>query len=123
MDRYRLELTEDDLRVLNMACEFYARVRMGQFSEIMYYCLDCQDIIGDFWERRDEAERLLFEARKYIYPELTGRGHSYGVGKFEDADRAFDIHQVVRYSLGNPRQPYDLFGRGLPKCEKKKEEN
>lgn len=116
--RYRLELTKEQLQVLSTACEFYARVRMGQFKEIIWHCIDCKDRdINDMCIRRDEAERLLFEARKQIYPNL--HGYSYGIGKFKDADLAFDIHQVARMEFGDDRLPFS--NRQLPKLRKVEE--
>lgn len=81
---------------------------MGQFKEIVWQCLTWEGGIDDLCNRRDEAERLLLEARKQLYPDLHGCGHSYGVGKFKEADRAFDIHQVARHALGDEREPWSL---------------
>lgn len=112
--KYILELTEEQLRVLSTACEFYARIRIGQFKEITWHCMDWKDCdINDMCRRRDEAERILLEARKQIYPDLHGYGHSYGIGKFKDADLSFDIYQVARMHLGDDRTPYS--NNKLPK--------
>lgn len=117
---YRLELTEEQLQVLSTACEFYARVRMGQFNEIPWHCLNWNgNDIDNLCNRRDEAEKLLLEARKHIYPELYGVGHYYGIGKFKDADLAFDIHQVARMEFGDDRLPFS--NRQLPKLRKVEE--
>lgn len=115
--KYQLELTKEQLQALSAACEFYARVRMGQFKEITWHCMDWKGSdVNDMCIRRDEAERLLFEARKQIYPDLHGYGHSYGIGKFKDADLAFDIHQVARMEFGNDRPPYSRYE--LPKIRR-----
>ena len=116
MTHYKLDLTEEQAAVLAVACEFYARVRMGQFNEIIWRTLDVRIDTAGFCERRDEAERLLLEARKQLYPDLHGIGHSYGIGKFEDADRAFDIYQVIRHARGGERVPFSYYD--LPKIEK-----
>jgi len=120
----QLTLTKEQADILQKACEMYARVRMGQFSEIIWCLLDIKTPTEEYCKRRDEAERLLYEARKHIYPDLFGRGHSYGIGKFEDADIAFDIHQVLRYKKGDQREPFSY--RHLPEvkllcCENKTE--
>lgn len=118
--KYQLELTKEQLQVLSTACEFYARVRMGQFKEIAWHCMDWKDgDVNDMCIRRDEAERLLFEARKQIYPDLHGYGHSYGYSKFKDADLAFDIHQVARMEFGDDRLTFS--NRQLPKLRKVEE--
>ena len=111
----RLELTDEQASVVATACEFYARVRMGQFQEIYWKCLNVKDC-DDYCRRRDEAERLLLEARKPIYPDLHGLGHSYGIGKFKDADQSFDVYQVIRVLFGDDRPPFSFWG--LPKAER-----
>lgn len=68
----------------------------------------------DYCERRDEAEQLLLKARESIYPDLHGIGHSYGIGKFEDADKVYDVHQVIRYARGHWREPFSYYP--VPKC-------
>lgn len=113
---FRLTLTEEQAQIVSNACEFYARVRMGQFNEIVWHTLDFGLKSGEYCIRRDEAEKLLLEARKHLYPELHGVGHSYGIGKFEDADQAFDVHQVLRYAMGDDRKPFSY--HELPGCEK-----
>lgn len=117
MEKYILELTEEQAIIVAQACEFFARIRMGQFQEIPYLCLRVGISGGEYCTRRNIAEKHLLEARKAIYPELNGIGHSYGVGKFQDADSAFDIYQVLRFALGDPREPYRL-GDPLPVCRK-----
>ena len=122
MNRSMIELTlsPEQAEIVARACEFYARIKMGQFDEIPYHCLQHELPGSEYCNRRQAAEKALLEARKFIYPELHGVGHSYGVGKFHDADRAFDVYQVLRYALGDPRVPY-AFGDPLPICKIKKE--
>lgn len=110
-----LHLTKEQAETVSKACEFFARIKMGQFDEIPLLCLSHELPGGEFYNRRTSAEKTLLEARKHIYPELHGIGHSYGVGKFYDADRAFDVYQVLRYALGDPRTPFSL-DEPLPVC-------
>lgn len=120
--KYQLELNKEQLQVLSRACEFYARIRMGQFKEITWHCLNLNctgEDINNLCNRRDKAEELLLEARKWIYPELHGIGHSYGIGKFKDADMAFDIYQVARNYLGDSRPPFSY--HELPKIREVKD--
>jgi len=118
----KLTLTEEQARVVARACEFYSRVKIGQFNEITWNLLTLNRDIGsdDFCERRDNADKCLLEARKFIYPELHGAGHSYGIGKFKDADLSFDVYQVIRPFFGDDRIPFSF--HELPKCEKCDEE-
>lgn len=117
---YQLTLTEEQARVVATACEFFARVVMGQFNEIIWHTMDTQHGSDDYCERRDKAQELLFEARKYLYPELHGYGHSYGIGNFDNADMAFDVYQVIRPYLGDKRLPFSY--HDLPKCIKYEED-
>lgn len=119
--KYKLTLTEKQARIVSRACEFYARVGYGQYMEILYDFLDPRDEY--FMERRDEAERLLFEAREQIYPDLGYfRGASYGVGFDEKMDMAYDVHQVLRHALGDEMEPWNLQGGGFAECEVIEEE-
>ena len=112
---YKLTLTKEQAQIVSRACELYARIRVGQFDEIIRDCLEPDIKAGDFCQRKEIAVYHLLEARKEIYPELNGFGHSYGIGKFEDADISFDVYQVIRYALGSDREPWSM--RTLPECE------
>ena len=72
---------------------------------------------NDWIDRRDKAESLVYKAREYIFPELQGRGHSYGIGRDPESNIAWNIHQVLRYHAGNDeRKPYAVYGE-LPEIE------
>ena len=114
--KYKLTLTEEQARVVSVACEFFARIKMGQFAEIPYHLMMEQPMEDSCCDRRDASEFYLFKAREFIYPELHGSWHSYGVGRFDDADMAFDVHQVLRHQFGDGREPWSY--RELPVCEK-----
>ena len=107
----QLTLNEGEAALVSRACEFYARVRMGQFGEIPFYCTDMRGP-----ENPGATEQAWLELRKYIYPDLYGAGHSYGYGKFDDADKAFDVHQALRHTLGDGRTPFSY--HKIPKCER-----
>lgn len=70
---------------------------------------------GRYPDAVNELLVKLQRAMKAIYPDLNGIGHSYGMGKFADADRAFDVYQILRYALGDPRELFQ-FGEPLPCC-------
>lgn len=117
MAKYILDLNEEQAKTVAQSCEFFARIKTGQFNEIPTLLLDSELPGNDYCTRRDTANQHLLEARKAIYPELNGIGHSYGVEKFADADRAFDVYQVLRHALGDSREPFQL-GEPLPGCTK-----
>ena len=112
----QLTMSEETARVVSIACEFYARMRFGQYKELTWNFMEGKPD-AEWCERRERAEDHLLAARKEIMPELLGWGHSYGIGKFEDADRAFDVHQVLRVQFGDDRTPFTCLGE-LPKCER-----
>lgn len=57
---------------------------------------------------------MLLEARNAIYPELHDIGHSYGLGRFEDADKSYDVYQVIRHAMGG-KEPFSYYE--LARCE------
>ena len=122
MKKYLLELTEQQARAIDDACEFYARIGYGQYNEILWHFLDWK--LPDASERRDKAEELLFQAREQIYPELgKQRGASYGIGRNEKWDRAYDVHQVLRYAFEKDNDdipfkhtPFTLLDEAFAKC-------
>lgn len=106
-----LRLTEEQANIVSSACEFYARILMGQFQEIAYHCPKMPGA-GSY----DEITAAWMCLRKFIYPDLKGQGHSYGIGKFMTADKAFDVHQAIRYTMGDKREPFSYYK--LPECRK-----
>lgn len=111
----QLTLTMNGAAQLSQQCEFYARMHLGQFAELLFHTLDIRKLGSrEFCRRRDTAEVLLFEARKYIFPGLGAPGHSYGIGAFDEADLAFDVHQVLRTFFHDNRKPFSY--NVLPKA-------
>lgn len=123
--KYTLVLDERQAKLLAKACEFYARVNIGQWNEIFQSCVDLRR--DDYCEVRDAMEPLLLQARQLVWPELQGVGHSFGIGKFEHADIVWEIYEVLRNRIawtdrpeGGPgvdfAPPMSLAGRELPVC-------
>lgn len=111
-------MSENQAKIVSRACEFYSRVRMGQFEEIIWTLM--QESVGEasFCERRDLAKECLLRAREHIYPELRSAGHSYGMGDFEDADTAYDVYMVLRRLFGDTREPFSTSLEPLPKAKR-----
>ena len=103
-----LRLTDQQAKIVSQACEFYSRIVLGQFKEIIFELANDENA-DSIVESRNEIEVLLYQARDLIYPELHGIGHSYGLGKFEHADKAYDVHQVLRILFGDTRQPFSYY--------------
>ena len=127
--RYALLLSPEQAKLLSSACEFYARMMMGQWQELIFHTMTVKDHPKDYCEAREDAEQLLLEARAKVFPELIKSfGHSYGVHKFRDADLVWEIYEVVRHCIAwteHPKgditvdfgPPMSLSGEPLPECK------
>lgn len=102
---YTLIMTQDQALNLSKACEFYSRVMMGQFEEIAFQTMLPHIGKTDFCERREQMQNLLYQARRFAFPELTGPGHSYGVGQSVTSDRAWEVYQVLRHAIAWTNHP------------------
>ncbi len=129
--RYILNMNEVQAAQVDRALELYCRLRIGQWTELIGLCLDTDD--DDYCEKRDFLEQKLLDARKVAYPTLHGLGHSFGIGKFEDADTAWETHKVLRNKISwtnHPEggitvdfdSPISFRGHELAKCEAVAEE-
>ena len=97
-DEYLLYMDKETAATVALACEFYARVKFGQFNEIQHLTVwPNGDNDPTFGDRLQACEEALNAAKKAAYPELSGPGHSYGVGRFRDADTAWNAYQAIRY--------------------------
>ena len=123
-------MNEKQAKLVSKALELYTRLRIGQWRELIDLCVEFSD--EQYCEKRDILEPKLLDARKVAYPELNGIGHSYGVGKFEDADLAWEVHEVLRNKIAwtehpegghtvNFDKPISFRGNELAKCETKAE--
>lgn len=112
--KYRLDLTDDQAKIVSNALELYARLKMGQWSELVDLCLEFSD--PDFAHKKfDLLEPGLMDLRKIVYPELYGLGHSFGVGKFEDADLAWEVYEVLRHRISWTEHPEGGMGVSFDK--------
>ena len=132
-EEYILTLNREQAALLSRACEFYSRVRNGQFHEIVWELSlnEHKYAAANFdW---DLVDALLSAARKPIFPNLSmSPGHHYGVNHDHDSDVAWDTHEVIRHAIAyhdNPeggegvyfREPMNWSGLPLPKIQVKEE--
>ena len=104
MTRYTLDMNEEQACMVSRALELYARLRCGQWDELIELCVPRSR--EDFCIKRDFLMPALMDARCIAFPELTkSRGHSYGVGSFEDADLAWEVYEVLRNKIAWTRHP------------------
>ena len=124
--RYILNMNEEQAKLASRAFELFARLRAGQWMELIDLCVDFAD--KDFCEKRDILQAKLLDARTTAFPELHGIGHNYGIGKFEDGDIAWELYMVLRNKIAwtehpeggmtvNFDPPYSFRGNELAKCE------
>ena len=130
-DEYVLHMDAETAQVVLRACEFYCRIRLGQFQEVRYITVaPLGENDPTFGERIEKCSEALDFARKAAYPELNGPGHSYGVGHFRDADTAWNTYQVLRYVKAwhehpeggdtvNFNKPLRYSDAPMPRCEVK----
>lgn len=112
MARYRLEVTEAQLRSLSLACEVCARFKIGQ-PGMALDMLRLQDREGkEFCDY--EFEQLL---DAIIKPRMgLDMNASWGVGKYQDADAWFDLYASFRHRLAWDRAIQDgLVKEGEPR--------
>jgi hypothetical protein len=94
MTTYTLTVTEDQARAIQKACEFLARVRIGQVTEILTHLpFDKEHWIIDKFKFSDQLNEMFKPSCG------LSENSSYGVGTFEDADILFDIYEVIRHRL------------------------
>ena len=108
---YILEMTPETAFIVSQACELYARAMFGQFDYLIdavadgipWHDLPPQNDLAFHEEfekwlaRRRAASEKAAQARADLFPELPRNGN-YGVGKYRDADIAWQAHEVLRYT-------------------------
>lgn len=103
--KYTIEVNENQLSMLEYACEFIARIRMGQFSfsglqEVCeeMWCKQHKKKIGEpeWYDMRQKLEKTLDDIKWHCWG-FSG-GQSGGVHFDSRADAFFDMYQCIRYA-------------------------
>lgn len=93
--KYVLEMTDEQAAIAAAAFEFYTRMRLGQFRELVKLVVPYSD--EDWLTKTTDGEDALLEARKILLPDLAPHwGHSYGVYNFPETLDAWQLCQAVR---------------------------
>lgn len=118
MGKYRLTLNREQLVLISQALEFYMRIGIGQFDEIIKHPTFEKTLEGvvtfqgevDYELKREienKVGNLLAEARNKLCDLTVGRHGGYGINNNqvdEDCRVAYDIHQVIRHQFWNERK-------------------
>jgi hypothetical protein len=110
INKWNLELTEEQLRLISRAIEFVSRFSCGQIG-FSYLPHDIQET----FYKRDENNELdwieinqrknQFDAigglmKTTLYPELNPLSYEhYGVNKSDYADNLYDIYKMINHKL------------------------
>lgn len=129
MMKYVLTMNEEQAQTVLSALDFYMRMRIGQWDELRMLCFQAPiDNISKYRMLSDTIDEKLFEVRQIVMPELT-RGASFGVYKFENTERAFNVLKAIRSARAwhrNPKGGYErIYDRPMaihvreemPQCE------
>ena len=97
--KYILELNEQQLKAIQIACEFYSRFCAGQWvipDEMQFKEYDIQDKCDGFWNKRNYVEEQMLILKQHF----TGMHlhESYGIGSdklCEGAKVCYDIYRPI----------------------------
>ena len=105
--KYVLEMTEEQAQIAIAALDFYSRMMIGQFREVVTRCLTAEyENIDEYYESRDRAVYYLQKARNVIFPELPDSlGASYGVYHSRETIEAWHLLQAIRSCIAWERNP------------------
>ena len=104
--KYVLEMqNEEQARMVVAALDFWIRMRIGQWKDLVDLCLHFdKENIKEWCQRRDGAELLIMGVRGKVMPELRYNA-SYGVFKFPETERAFNLLKAVRSAIAWHNKP------------------
>jgi len=129
MTKYRLEMTEEQARMMIAALDFWMRMRMGQFGELIDLVMPVSPDgnVDDYLQKKECAEQVLLCVRNLLMPDLRGMNSlfgSYSVYKLPETERAFDLLKSIRSCIAWHNNPdggyeviYDRPHGEAPKCE------
>lgn len=105
MNKYKIELTEVQLRLISYVCEKFARLIIGQLDNAIKD--ELEDAIlkhryngkfsDNFWVVRDTIKEKLDDLHTLCWNQSVNA--SYGAGYSEKSDTLIDINEVIRHEL------------------------
>lgn len=128
--KYKIELTEKQMQVVEKCTELYMRLMMGQTrdlaDELAFYNVakyqdrdDFHEIHGRICNRRNDLQEVLAAAMRIAFP----TPYHVPEDKTEDGMIAECIWDAVRYARGNSRwsQPFQIGSEPVPKIKEVEE--
>lgn len=102
-----VELTDEQVRVINAAAHMYAMIAKGRYEVIIEHVLDPRMSTDDYCRIRDSMLEYCGRMNALYVPHDDESMH--------DSNVAFNIHQVFRHEMGDNRIPEDYWQVGMPK--------
>jgi hypothetical protein len=101
---YTLQITEEQAKTIQDACELLSRIQGGQVREVFEHLPLRKDIDWDVYhEIQDELTKRMPEILK---DGIDGWSSHFGVGHPDlpkSHDTAWDLYQVIRYELSTEK--------------------
>lgn len=102
-----LELNDEQLKIIDRACELFSRIYMGQLEEVAWLFNCSSHSQQQYIELKESLTRLNF-----IITGMPNQSH-FGIANENVPDIArcaYDIHQVIRHYLAWKENPQGGFG-------------
>ena len=94
---YTLTLTEAQARALSMACDVFARLGMGKFTDALQHLPKKEGIDWFMWH--DDMHTISDLLSKHM-PGINGINSSIGISRADSESQvAWDLHAVIRHRL------------------------
>ena len=104
MKKYKIELTEYQLKALSSVLDKQARLIFGQLDiAIEDECLEAlvkhrhNGNYQDAYDDKEKLEDLLYQLKKLCWNQ--SKNASYGVNYSDYSDMLIDMHEVIRHEL------------------------
>ncbi len=93
---YRLEVTREQLRLIDLACEICGRAKIGQVASAlrMLSILDCEG--RNVFDSKQELDNIVSTLTSII---SEVRDTTTDTAKFNEAEVMLSLHEVIRHKL------------------------
>lgn len=99
MKKYKIELSEDQMRLIADCLEDISRFASGQWE--MTHIIETMVVglpVNEQLKRRDKAEELLKQVKQVLLPDMPDNG-SKGYNGTEFIGNAYQIYRTIRHKL------------------------